>query len=162
MEGFALSWRPRRKMRRLDYSIFLSITLAISSGLITGCSSQPAATPVMQMGPVPVTITAVGERTVPVEVRGIGNVEALATVSVKALVAGTVEQVHFREGQDVQKGDLLFNLDERPFRATLAQLEANLARDEAELKNARSQAGRTEKLFQEAQAGQRPSHFGDS
>jgi len=149
MEGFALSWRPRRKMRRLDYLIFLPITLAILSSLFAGCSSQPAATPVMQMGPVPVTITAVGERTVPVEVRGIGNVEALATVSVKALVAGTVEQVHFREGQDVQKGDLLFNLDERPFRATLAQLEANLARDEAELKNARSQAGRTEKLFQE-------------
>lgn len=103
----------------------------------------------MQMGPVPVTVAAVGEKTVPVEVRAIGNVEALATVSVKALVAGTVEQVYFREGQDVQKDDLLFKLDERPFRATLGQLEANLARDEAELKNARSQAERSEKLFHE-------------
>lgn len=101
------------------------------------------------MGPVPVTVTTVSTKTVPVEVRAIGNVEALATVSVKALVEGTIEQADFREGQDVKKGDLLFNLDERPFRATLAQLEANLARDQAELKNAQSQAERTEKLFQD-------------
>ena len=103
----------------------------------------------MVMGPVPVTVTTVGVKTVPVEVRAIGNVEALATVSVKALVAGTVEQANFREGQDVKKGDLLFQLDERPFRATLQQLEANLARNEAELKNAQSQAERAEKLWRD-------------
>lgn len=103
----------------------------------------------MVMGPVPVTVTTVSTKTVPVEIRAIGNMEALATVSVKALVEGTIEQADFREGQDVKKGDLLFNLDERPFRATLAQLEANLARDQAELKNAQSQAERTEKLFQD-------------
>lgn len=103
----------------------------------------------MMMGPVPVTVTTVGVKTVPVEVRAIGNVEALATVSVKALVAGTVESANFREGQDVKKGELLFKLDERPFRATLSQLEANLARNEAELRNAESQAGRAEKLLKE-------------
>jgi multidrug efflux system membrane fusion protein len=124
-------------------------TLAAFCGIHSGCSSQPAATPAMMMGPVPVTVTTVGVKTVPVEVRAIGNVEALATVSVKALVAGTVETANFREGQDVKKGELLFKLDERPFRATLMQLEANLARNEAELRNAESQAGRAEKLLGE-------------
>lgn len=103
----------------------------------------------MTMGPVPVTVTTVGVQTIPVEVRAIGNVEALANVSVKALVAATVEQANFREGQDVRKGDLLFKLDERSFRAMLSQFEANLARNEAELKNAQSQAERAEKLFHE-------------
>jgi multidrug efflux system membrane fusion protein len=94
-------------------------------------------------------VARVALKTVPVEVRAIGNVEALATVSVKALVAGTVESANFREGQDVRKGDLLFHLDERPFRATLLQLEANLARNEAELKNAQAQAERAEKLVKD-------------
>ena len=136
--------------RRRMLVFFLGLpTLAAFCGIHSGCSSQPAATPAMMMGPVPVTVTTVGVKTVPVEVRAIGNVEALATVSVKALVAGTVETANFREGQDVKKGELLFKLDERPFRATLMQLEANLARNEAELRNAESQAGRAEKLLGE-------------
>ena len=100
------------------------------------------------MGPVPVTVAPVEIKTVPVALHAIGNVEALSTVSVKAQVAGTIESAFFREGQDVRKGDILFKLDERPFRATLAQLEANLARDQAELENAKAQSDRYAKLYE--------------
>jgi multidrug efflux system membrane fusion protein len=144
---FKSRFRPKDGREGCIIPTLILITIAAMCGIQAGCSSQPTATPAMVMGPVPVTVTTVGVKTVPVEVRAIGNVEALATVSVKALVAGTVEQANFREGQDVKKGDLLFQLDERPFRATLLQLEANLARNEAELKNAQSQAERAEKLW---------------
>jgi multidrug efflux system membrane fusion protein len=98
---------------------------------------------------VPVTIATVREKTVPVEVQAIGNVEAYSTVSVRAQLAGEVERVLFKEGQEVKEGDLLFTLDARPYQATLRQLEANLARDQAQLENARAQAERYTKLFQE-------------
>lgn len=147
--GFVDYLQTTTNNHRPNAVVFFPIILAGVLSLISGCSSQPAADPVIQMGPVPVTIATVGAKNVPLEVRAFGNVEALATMPVKALVEGTVEQVYFREGQDVQKGDLLFKLDERPFQAALQQLEANLAKDQAELKNAKSQAERSEKLFHE-------------
>ncbi|MBI1984190.1 MAG: efflux RND transporter periplasmic adaptor subunit [Acidobacteria bacterium] len=116
--------------------------------LLAGCSSehvQPQ--PVLADSAVPVTVATVTQKTVPVEVRAIGNVEAYSTVSVKAQLAGEVEKVYFKQGQDVSEGDLLFTLDRRPFEATLQQLEANLERNEAQLKNASAQAERMESLF---------------
>jgi len=100
-----------------------------------------------QMPPVPVTIGAASLKTVPVQVRSIGNGEAYSTVNVKSQVDGKVESVHFQEGHDVRKGDLLFSIDPRPFQAALQQAEANLARDQALLKNAQAQAARYEELF---------------
>jgi len=99
------------------------------------------------MPPVPATIGVASLKTVPVQVRTIGNGEAYSTVNVKSQVDGKVESVHFQEGQDVKKGDLLFSIDSRPFEAALQQAEANLARDEALLKNAQAQAARYEELF---------------
>ena len=96
---------------------------------------------------VPVTVATVIQKTVPVELHAIGNVEAYSTVSVKTQVAGEVEKAYFKEGDDVKQGDLLFTLDRRPFEATLQQLEANLARDQAQLKNAEAQAERMESLY---------------
>ena len=98
---------------------------------------------------VPVTIATAAEKTVPVEITAIGNAEAYSAVSVMPQVQGAVEQAYFKEGQDVKKGDLLFTLDSRPYQAALQQLEANLARDQAQLENARAQAERYTKLFQE-------------
>lgn len=116
--------------------------------LLAACSSehvQPQ--PVLADSAVPVTVATVTQKTVPVEIRAIGNVEAYSTVSVKAQLAGEVEKVYFKQGQDVNEDDLLFTLDPRPFEATLQQLEANLARDEAQLKNASAQAERMESLY---------------
>jgi multidrug efflux system membrane fusion protein len=98
---------------------------------------------------VPVVVAPVVQKTVPVEIRAIGNVEAYSAVSVKPQVGGEVEKAYFKEGQDVKEGDLLFTLDPAPYQATLQQLEANMARDKAQLENARAQAERYTKLFQE-------------
>ena len=97
---------------------------------------------------VPVTVGKATARSVPVQVEVIGNVEPYSNVSVRAQMAGQIERACFSQGQDVKKGQLLFTLDRRPFQAALNQLEANLARDQAQLANARAQAERNEKLFQ--------------
>ena len=98
---------------------------------------------------VPVTTATATLKTVPIQVHAIGNVEAYSTVSVKAQVAARVEKAYFTEGQDVKKGDLLFTLDRRPFDTALQQAEANLAKDQAQLENAKAEAERYTKLFQE-------------
>ena len=116
----------------------------------TGCSTKKAET---QSRPpdysAPVTTATATLATVPIQVHAIGNVEARSTVSVKAQVAARVEKAYFTEGQDVRKGDLLFTLDRRPFDTALQQAEANLAKDQAQLENARAEADRYTKLFQE-------------
>ena len=115
-----------------------------------GCSAKKAETQVMPPDySAPVTTATATLATVPMQVHAIGNVEAYSTVSVKAQVAGRVEKAYFAEGQDVRKGDLLFTLDRRPFDTALQQAEANLAKDQAQLENAKAEADRYTKLFQE-------------
>src|ERR1039457_5968412 len=97
---------------------------------------------------VPGTVAKAVAKSVPVQVEVIGNVEAYSNVSVRTQMAGEIERAHFTQGQDVKKGQLLFTIDRRPMEATLNQLEANLARDQAQLANARAQAERNSKLFQ--------------
>jgi multidrug efflux system membrane fusion protein len=114
-----------------------------------GCASKPAKSEGMQMEfRVPVTVAKAAVKSVPVQVEAIGNVEAYSNVSVRTQIAGEIERAYFTQGQDVKKGQLLFTLDRRPFQASLDQLEANLARDQAQLANARAQADRNDKLFQ--------------
>jgi len=95
---------------------------------------------------VPVTVATVGQKTVPLQLHAIGYVQTYATVAVKTQVGGELQRVHFKEGQDVRKGDLLFTIDPRPFEAQLKQVEANLARDQAQLENARREVHRYEEL----------------
>lgn len=100
------------------------------------------------LGPsVPVIAAAVEKKTMPVRIRSIGNVEAYATVAVKARVDGQVTKVHFKEGQEVPKGAPLFEIDSRPFEAQLRQAEANLMRDKAQLENANAQERRYQDLL---------------
>ena len=103
---------------------------------------------------IPVFVARVGQKTMPVQVRAIGNVEAYSTVSVRAQVTGVIMRVHFKEGQDVKKGDLLFTIDPRPFEAALKQAEANLARDVAQLENALQQARRYGELIKKQYVSQ--------
>jgi len=72
----------------------------------------------------------------------IGNVQAFSTVSIRALVGGQLTRVSFREGEDVRRGQQLFTIDPRPYEAAWQQAQANLARDEAQLRNAQSEAVR--------------------
>ena len=87
---------------------------------------------------------------VPIQIRAVGNVEAYTTVSIKSQVTGVINKAHFKEGQDVKKDQLLFTIDPRPFDAALKQAEANLARDNAQLKNLREQVRRYAELVGKA------------
>jgi multidrug efflux system membrane fusion protein len=93
-------------------------------------------------GAVPVVTTKVTERDVPVDLAAIGNVEAYTTISVRSQVTGQLQNVSFREGDFVKKGQLLFTIDRRPFEAALQQAEANLVRDKALLSQAEAQLAR--------------------
>jgi multidrug efflux system membrane fusion protein len=94
----------------------------------------------------PVTVAVVAQKDAPVEIRNIGNVEAYATVAIKARVGGEIKKVNFTEGQDVAKGQLLFVIDPRPLETALRQAEANLARDKALANKAATDARRYEEL----------------
>src|SRR5688572_4703347 len=97
---------------------------------------------------VPVLVATATEKAVPLQIRAVGNVEPYTTVSVKSQVTGALQQAHFKEGQDVKKGQLLFTVDPRPFEAALKQAEANMARDNAQLKNLREQVRRYAELVE--------------
>lgn len=93
-------------------------------------------------GAVPVTVAKVQQKNVPLTVHAIGNVEPIQSVTVRPQVGGVLQKVLFREGQEVQKGDLLFEIDPRPLQAALAQAQAGLARDQANLRDAEATARR--------------------
>jgi len=99
-------------------------------------------------GPVPVTAAAVVQKSMPVAIAVIGTAEAFQTVSIRAQITGELTSVTFKEGDDVRKGQVLFELDRRPLEAALQQAEAVLARDVAQAANARVQATRYEDLAQ--------------
>ena len=120
---------------------------------IAGCSKESS--PVSAQAPVPavpVTVANVEQHDVPVTIRTIGNVEAIETVGIKSLIGGELQEVHFKEGQDVTKGDLLFVIDPRQAKADVARAEGNMLRDQAQAKNARVEAERYAKLLQEGVA----------
>jgi multidrug efflux system membrane fusion protein len=110
------------------------LLLAAGLGLLAGCARPPAARP--DPPPAPVLVAAATTKTVPVQARAIGSVKTVATVAVRSRVAGTLTEVHFREGDVVRKGQRLFTIDPRPYEAAVRQAEANLTRDNALLRGA--------------------------
>ncbi len=128
------------------------ILFAVLIAILSACSGKPAQPP--PKPPVPVTAGKVIQKNVPVQILVIGNVEAYSTVSVKSQIGGILISVHFREGQDVGKGALLFTIDPRPYEAALQQAEANLAKDNAQLENARKEVSRYEELVKKGYVAQ--------
>ncbi len=134
-------------MRSCPESLLIGILgLLFLTFFSSACSNEKSKKPVSAS--IPVTVDTAIQKTVPVQIRAIGNVQAYSTVTVKAKVGGELVRVHFTEGQDVKKGDLLFTIDPRPFEAVLKQAEANLQRDIAQAKHAREDAQRYESLIQ--------------
>ena len=149
MEFLAVITARSRKGLRPAAQAWCVGALLASLLMLGGCASKPVKSEGMKMEfRVPVTVAKATVKSVPVQVEAIGNVEAYSNVSVRTQMAGEIERAYFTQGEDVKKGQLLFTLDRRPFQATLNQLEANLARDQAQLANAQAQAERNEKLFQ--------------
>ncbi len=124
--------------------VLVAIILAtVSCGKGKG-SEKPKGRP-----PAPVVIATAVIKTVPVYLEAIGNVEALAQVSIKSMVNGEIKKVHFKEGQDVVKGEVLFTIDSRPSEAAIKKGEADLARIKAQLANARTNTERYGKLVKD-------------
>src|SRR5207248_11016267 len=123
----------------------LLIAVAAVALSLAGCQQNKQSRQTAQP-PVPVTVAKVMQKNEPVEVKAIGTVEPYSSVQVKSLVEGQIVGVHFKEGQDVQKGQLLFTIDKAPFEAALNQAESTLAQDIAQMKDAKAQAGRYAEL----------------
>jgi multidrug efflux system membrane fusion protein len=113
---------------------------------LSACSGTKAAPP--RASAVPVLTATVEQKDVWLQLKAIGTVEAYSNVSVKTQITGELTGVHFKEGQEVKKGQLLFTLDRRPFEAALKQAQGMLARDQAQAANARAQAKRYQALNQ--------------
>ncbi len=101
---------------------------------------------------IPVVIGDVVSKTVPVQIRVVGNVQAYASVTLKSQLDAEVAHVQVKEGQNVRKGDVLFLLDSRPWEATLNQAEAALNRDRAQLQQARAAVAQTTAAAKQAEA----------
>mgnify|MGYP005810476133 CR=1 FL=1 len=123
----------------------LAAVLLIAAGCTGGKKDNQAQAP----RSAPVTIATVVQKDMPVQVRAIGNVESPISVAVKSMINGEITSVHFKEGQDVMKGALLFTLDRRPLEADLRRAEATLAKDIATATNARVDARRYAALEKE-------------
>jgi multidrug efflux system membrane fusion protein len=100
------------------------------------------------LGPVPVVVTKVTRSSIPVYLNGLGNVTAYYTVTVKSRVDGQLVNVAFRESQLVEQGDLLAEIDKRPFEVQLAQAKGQLARDQALLASAKLEQERNKLLLE--------------
>ncbi len=100
-----------------------------------------------------VAISPAVQKNVKIQAQAIGTVEAAATVSVRSLVDGQLETVGFKDGDRVLRGQVLFTIDSRPFQAQLAQAQANLERDQAQLNNAINILARNGKLLKSGYVG---------
>lgn len=100
-----------------------------------------------QLGPVPVVISKVARSSIPVYLNGLGNVTAFYTVTVKSRVDGQIMKVDFNEGDLVHEGQLLIEIDPRPYQVQLELAEGTLARDQAMLNNAKLDLQRYQTLL---------------
>ena len=142
------------KPRTLLFSVGLTVLLALGN---ISCREEKA-----QAGrgnpaagkPVPVLAETAGTSSMPLELSTFGKVRAYSTATVKAQVTGVLTAVHFQKGQEVKKGELLFEIDSRPFQASLKQLEAGKAKNVAQLANARKELARQKELLEKHIASQ--------
>lgn len=161
--------RPRRKTRARIVQIVSLVVLVLLLVVLWRFLGDKSATPGAGRGgrggggeAVPVEVATVTQQDVPIQIKGIGNVEAVTTVAVRSQVEGTLLTVGFAPGQEVKKGQVLFTIDPRPLQAQLSQAEANLLkamaavrqgndivqRDEATLANDRIVVNRDLKLVE--------------
>jgi multidrug efflux system membrane fusion protein len=133
------------------YAILAGLAVVLSAGALVAyfsADSRAREKPAAKGPGAPlVAVAAAQQQTVPVRLQAIGNVEAYTSVAVKSRVDGQIVEVHFREGQEVKKGEVLFRIDPRPFEAALKQAEAQALRDVASRDQAASQAQRYQELL---------------
>ena len=133
----------------MNNSTLIPTLAVVATMLVNGCSGD-AKKGAGDAG-APVLVTRAIETNVPVLIDPppVGHVMPYSTVTIRPQVGGVLSRVHFQEGQEVKKGDLLFTIAPRPTQAALATARANLARDRAQRENAKIQFGREQKLFEQ-------------
>jgi membrane fusion protein, multidrug efflux system len=132
--------------RRLNgASVFVSLLSSVTAIILSGCDQQ-SATGQSKAVPKNVLVTKVRAADVPVQIHEFGRVVSPESVNIQPQVSGRVTEVHFVEGQDVKKGDLLFVIDPRPFQAQLEQSQAQLVSDSAKLQLDQRNLERDEKI----------------
>jgi multidrug efflux system membrane fusion protein len=137
MEGFAGTRRGKKRLAIAGCCLALSLA---------GCQKSKTKVLAAAEFSVPVKVGVVSQRTVTTELREVGTVEPYATVQVKSQVDGPLLRADFAQGQVVHRGQLLFEIDRRPFETALAQAQANLRRDRATAEQAQLQAKRYAEL----------------
>jgi multidrug efflux system membrane fusion protein len=136
-----------KKVKKFILKMILIWVMLLS--LLPSCSSEKKERPEAVW---PVEVVAAVQKTVPVQLRVIGNVQAYSTVSVKSRIAGQLMRVYFKEGQDVKTGELLFTIDPLPSEAALKQAEANLERDMAQVKETEADLEKNIALVKQAES----------
>lgn len=133
--------------RSLSFATWIVALAAIA--LVPACRGGAGEQAKFARPAVPVLVSQVEQKTVPYQVHAIGSVEPYSTVSVMAQVDGRLDEVHFKQGDEVRQGQLLFTIDPRPFQAALEQAEAQLARDRAQMVQANADERRYTYLLKE-------------
>ncbi|HEX3446335.1 MAG TPA: efflux RND transporter periplasmic adaptor subunit [Chthoniobacterales bacterium] len=133
--------------RSLIWLAVLIVSMAISLSFIWITSSRPSVPKSEADDTIPVVTEKVRRRDLPVYLNGLGKVQALNTVTIRAQVDGKIVQVNFHEGQDVRRGDSLLQIDPLPYQATLDQAIAKQNQDQAQLSYAHKVLDRDTSLF---------------
>lgn len=134
--------------RRMPGWIYFVVALIAAGCVYLAWPHHPSPNATANKGPapVPVTVAAVTNENFPVYLTGLGTVQGFNTVTVRTRVDGQINQIAFKEGQFVKEGDLIAQVDPRPFQATLDQANAKKAQDEASLANAKLDLQRSKNL----------------
>jgi RND family efflux transporter MFP subunit len=122
------------------------LSLLAVCGLAAGCHKQPI--PMGSMDPPKVVVSPAVVHEVTDYEEFTGRTDAVKTVEVRAMVSGYLDKIHFKDGSLVRQGDLLFEIDPRPFRAELERTEANLAQAESRLKRMEADFQRGQEMLQ--------------
>src|SRR5688572_18409464 len=133
-------------------AVFLSIALVIAAGVIwyvLGRGGAPAASRGGGRPTASVGVATAELADVPVYLSAIGTVQPVVAATVRPQLAGTLFSIDFQEGQKVNKGDLLAQIDPRPYKLALSQAEGMLGRDQAQLAAARGDLARYTQLLQQ-------------
>ena len=134
-------------IRRLILVSVLALSVVITFGLLWLTSLRSSSAKSETEDTVPVVTEAARRQDIPVYLNGLGSVQALNTVTVRAQIDGKIIKVNFQEGQDVRAGDLLMQIDPRPYQAALDQSLAKQNQDQAQLDYAQKVLSRDVELF---------------
>jgi membrane fusion protein, multidrug efflux system len=128
-----------RSFIRIASRLVLAMTLGVVGAFVSGCSSDAKQQAAHAAAPrsVSVAVATVQRQDIPVYLTGLGSVVAFNTANIKSRVDGQIMRVLVREGQNVNQGELLIEIDPRPFQVQLEQAQAQLARDQAQLADAK-------------------------